>query len=479
MRECLFFIFILFYSSTLFAGEIERLGARNPLEDRKAFLKQAVKAYKEAKSKTTAYKGSPEYLQFLENKRDDEIESSNVCAGCPNLLLLTEQVNKILQEQKKILPEDTPASVFNEIDSLEGLFYFIQAENERGEIVGGKAGCEKIDFGYQGLYPEKKELNIDNHVLLFSEDVNFKNISQIHLSEPGVRRTYFFKGTPPHEDIVVKVVANGAKPATVSYYRHKEIILRKKRKANLVKEQTLITKALKLGEEKKLKNEGVPKDEFIVDYGLQTEEDSFIPKKLTLLGLSSTTHFDSAIIRAGTEISSDKQAAEVELKSKDGKDFLKAEVDASSRVRLNTRSDFSSFAISTQIEQRNGKGSGSMQLRDEKNHELVGLSVDERGLAKIGVPMQFNVYDTGVLVDGRVVAGQDGSYGGTWVISDRNTKKRYVDIGLRTSKDSAGLSLGHSRKVFNESSRISVKFTHDEYKDRNASAGWVQFSMDF
>lgn len=469
----------MFCSSNLFAGEIERLGSMNPLEDRKAFLKQAVKAYKEAKSKTTAYKGSPEYLQFLESKRDEEIEASNVCVGCPNLLLLTEQVNKILQEQKKSLPKDTPASVFNEIDSLEGVFYFIQKENERGEVVAGRAGCEKLDFGYQGLFPEKKKLNIDNHIMLFSEDVKFNNISQIHFSEPGVIRTYFLKGAPPHDDIVVKVVANGAKPATVSYYRHKEIILRKKTKDKLVEEQTRITKALKLGEEKKPKATGTPKDEFIVDYGVQTEEDSFIPKKVTLLGLTSTTHFESATITAGTEISSDKQMAEVQIKSKDGKEFLKAEVDASARLKLDARSDFDSFAISSQVVQRNGKGTASLQLRDDKNNELVGLSVDERGLAKVGVPMQFNVYDTGVLVDGRVVAGQDGSYGGTWVISDRNTKTRYVDIGVRTSKDSAGLSLGHSRKVFNEKSRISVKFTHDEYKDRNTSAGWVQFSTSF
>ncbi len=473
----------MFLSSISNAGEIERLGSMNPMEDKKAFLKQAVKAYKEVNSRTTAYKGSPEYLQFLEDKRREEIDLGSVCVGCPNLLLLTEQVNKILQEQKKTLPRGTPSSVYNEIDALEGLFYFTQAENRQGALNGSAGGCKKMDYGFQGLFPKNKNLDLNNHVMLFTEEVNFKNISQIHFTEAGVKKTYYLKAKPPHQDVVVKVVTNGSGLASVSYYRHSEVVLRKKlltKKEQFDKiispSKTIKSNAVvKKGKENTL----VPEDELTVDYGIETEDDSFIPKKVTLIGLKGISHFESATLRAGTEVSSDKQMAEVELSSKDRKDFLKLDVDATSTVRLQGRTDFDSFAISSQIVQRDGAATAAMQLRDDKNNELVGLSVNEQGMARVGVPLQFNVYDTGLLVDGRVVAGQDGQYGGTWVISDRETKTQYVDVGMRTNKDGAGVSIGHSRKAFKDNSKISIKLTHDDFNNHKATAGWVQYSLKF
>ncbi|MFT6070339.1 MAG: hypothetical protein ACJAT2_003224 [Bacteriovoracaceae bacterium] len=485
VRSLFIILFIVFCSSISHAGEIERLGSMNPMEDRKAFLKQAVKAYKEAKSGRSTYKGSPEYLQFLEHKRREEIEQSSVCVGCPNLLLLTEQVNKILQEQKKTLPKNTPASVFNEIDSLEGMFYFVQNENKEGNLEGSEAGCKRYDYGFQGIFAKEKDLNLNNHVMLFTEEVNFKSITQIHLTKLGEKKTYFLKGKAPNDDVVVKVVTNGRGPATVTYYRHKEIIIRKKAltKKEQFDQKAFPTKTFKSsgGEKKNGAEEKTkaPEDELKFDYGVETEEDSFMPKKVTLLGLSGVSHFESTTLRAGTEISSDQQMAEVELSSKDRKDFLKLDMDATSKVRLQSRSDFESFAVSSQLVHKDGKGTASMQLRDDKDKEVLDLSVDAEGLAKIGIPLQFNVYDTGLLVDGRVVAGQDGQYGGTWVISDRATKKQYVDVGMRGNKDGAGVSIGHSRKPFKNDSKISVKVTHDEFNNHKSTAGWVQFSLDF
>lgn len=475
MRVLLFALFVLFLSGIAATSEYERLSTMDPMKDRKAFLKQAVKAYKESKSKTNDHQGNPQYLQFLENKRSDEINLASVCVGCPNLLLLTEQVNKILQEQKKILPADTPRSVFNEIDSLEGLFYFVQSEDENGDLIGTKGGCEKLEYGAQNLYPKHVDLNFDNHIMLFTEEVNFKNITQIHFTETGKKKTYYLKGKRPNDDVIVKVVVDQRKPAVVTYYRHKEVILRKKIQAKKdATDKIAFTKKL----EKKGDSDPL-EDKFLIDYGVETDDDSFIPKKVTILGLDGVSHFESTTFRAKTEISSDKIGAEVSLSSFDKKDFVKVDVDESAKIRLHGRSDFESFAISSQVESKGGKNTAGVQLRDEKDNEVVGLNIDEDGLAQIGVPLQFNVYDTGLLVDGRVVAGQDGLYGGTWVISDRNTKTRYVDVGMKASKDGGGVSIGHSQKAFNEDSTFSVKISHDDFKEKKETSAWINYSYKF
>jgi hypothetical protein len=464
--------------NSMMTTQVQRLGNMDPMQDKKAFLKQAVKAYKESKSTKTAYRGNPEYIQFLERKRRADIDTATVCVGCPNFLLLTEQVNGILQVQKNHLPENTPAAVFNEINSLEGLFYFVQEENAQGERVGANGGCQRFEYGMDNIFQKEQDLDFDNHIMLFTEEVNFKNITQVHFAEPGNRKTYYLKGKRPDQDVIIRVVVRPSMPPVISYYRHKEVILRKRIQAKKeLKEKNIF---LNDKNEKKKKDEKAAlEDRFSIDYGIDSDDDSFFPNKVTLIGIKGVSHFESTTFTTSTEISTDKQSAELELASKDKKDYLKLELSSSARLTFQGRSDFDSFAISSQVESKGGKSKAAMQLRDENNQEIVGLNIDEEGLASIGVPLQFNVYDTGILVDGRVVAGQDGSYGGTWVISDRDSKTRYVDVGMKVSQVGKGVSLGHSRKGFKENSRLSIKVSHDDFKDHKATTGWVEYFIKF
>lgn len=455
------------------------------------FLKQARKSYKAAVKKAES-SSNPEYIHFLESKRREDIDAASICVDCPNVLLLTENVNDILQHLKKDPKNEIPSSILNEIDSLEGMFYFTQEENRQSLELVASEPCLRRDLGTKHpFYPSNDNFDDDNHIMVFTKNVSFKNISQAQLIDINKRKTYFFKGTKPHEDVIIKVVRNTNGEGSVSYYRHKEIVVKaRKEKAKKDLEAKIIrplTNEEKIAAKKKLEEDGPivfggtedgKKDELVIDYGWKTEGDSFIPKKVTVLEVEGISEFESMSITGGAEVSSKRQAVDLNISGNKGKDFVAVEVNADTQVKLKGRSDFDTFAFTGQAKMKGQKKSAAVQLRNDKNQEVMEISHGTDGISRLGVPHKFNVYDTGVIVDGKVVVGQDGSYGGTWVLSDRDSDTQYVDIGVRGRDDGRGISLGHSQKLSRDS-RISVKLTHDDYSHRTESGAWVSFSLDF
>lgn len=485
MRARIFFIFILLLSGISIYGNdsLDFLNDKSLRDDPVAFVRKAHKAYKDVRKDMEAGGSRSEYAQYLESKRREDIDAASICVDCPNLLLLTENVNDILQHVKDDPRSEYPAHVLNELDSLEGMFYFIQEEDRQGLALVDGSPCSREELDYNNFFRNDNNFNEQNHVVLFTKNISFKDISQTQFIQKGKRKTFFFKAAYPNEDIIVKVVRLSSGVATVSYYRHKEIVMkalsdkeRKERDYQKVGEPTKEDKqddAIIFGGVSNGK-----KDELKIDYGWKTEGDSFIPKKVTVLEVEGISEFSEANLSGGVEVSSKRQAIDMKVSGKEGKSFVGVELNADTELKLKSRSDFDSFSITSQAKVKGTSQSAKVQLRDSENHEILELSKGSDGLGRVGVPHRFNVYDTGVIVDGRVVVGQDGSYGGTWVLSDRDTKKRYLDVGLKRNSESSGVSLGHSRSL-SQNSRISIKVSHDEFDKRRESAGWVQFSMDF
>tara|TARA_Y100000590_G_scaffold470774_1_gene670170 strand:- start:117106 stop:118584 length:1479 start_codon:yes stop_codon:yes gene_type:complete len=464
----------------------ERLNNADPEKDPESFVRVLYDAYKETERIRGRTTNDPEYANYLKEVNREKIEEGTICVDCPNTFLLTEQVNDILQHLAKDPKSKIPPSVLNEVNSLDGMFYFTKEEARHSIKTAEEIPCRRWELGRGSMpFQDPEEFDASENILVFSRNINFKNISQAQLLEPGVQKTYFLRGQYPHEDIVIRVIRDSKGNAQVAYFRNKEIYL----KAKKVNDQRLREleamapeKRKRLLREQKLAKEAAEKkaasDHLDIDYGWKTEGDGLLPKKVTILSLDGASHFDTVSIQGEAEISSKKQAAGIKVKSKEGKDYVGLELEADGDLSLSSRTDFESFAVTGQVKKHGNTSSASVQFRDDKDKEVVELSVDRAGLARLGVPMSFNVYETGLDINGKVVAGQDGSFGGNWSIVDGTTKRRYMDVGLHGNKKGESVSVGHSRNLSKNSS-ISIKVARDNYEDNKQTAGWVQFKYDF
>ncbi len=492
MRALFTFLFIACLSGTQvsYAKEFkdiqDRLNNADPEKDPVGFARVIYDAYKETASIQKRKTNDPEYAHYLKEVNRKKIEEGTICVDCPNTFLLTEQVNDILQHMANEPESKIPPAVLNEVNSLDGMFYFTREEAKHSLKSSEEVPCERWELGRGSMpFNEQEEFNASEHIMVFTKDISFKHISQAQIFEPGVQKTFFLRAKYPHDDIVIRVIRDRKGNAKVAYFRHKEIYMKAKKvhdkKMRTLEAMAPAKREKKIREEKLAKEAAAKKassDHLDLDYGWKTEGDGFIPKKVTILSVNGASHFESMTLEGGAEVSSKKQAAGIKLRSKEGKDYVGVEVEADGDVSLNSRTDFETYAITGQVRQSGKTSSGAVQLRDDKNQEIVEVSVDRAGLARLGVPMQFNVYETGIEIDGKVVAGQDGSFGGNWSVVDGKSKKRYLDVGLTGNKTGGSVSLGHSRNLSNSSS-ISIKVAQDHFDDRKQTAGWIQYKLEF
>lgn len=452
----------------------------NPNDDPVTFAKTVYEAYKKG-TDTSGREQNPDYAIYMRNLERERLKQGDICADCPNLLLLTDQVNAVLQHMANDPNSDFSPRVLHEVNSLEGMFYFTKEENYSGMKTDG-APCKRFELmNRHDPFGDPDSFDEGNHVLIFSRNVNFDNISQVQILEPGKRKIFFFRGLYPDEDIVVRVIRDSKGNANVSYFKEMVSVGKENRGWEQLKNQNKAlsqhnAKMAKVAEEQRqaMAKEDATRDKFNMEYGWNTEGSGTIPDKVTVLSIDGASHFETVSLTGGAEVSSKKQAANVRLSDKEGDDFVGLEANGNGDVTLSSRSDFESFAVTSQATQ---KGEVAVQLRDKDNKEIVELRRNDEGLAQLGVPMQFNIYDTGVIVDGKVVAGEDGSYGGTWVLRDRDSKTRYVDLNLNNDKEKTQVGVGHSQR-FSNGTVIGVKVNQNFHNDgRSETAGWVQFSM--
>lgn len=275
-----------------YAGNMEELkreiGAINPDEDPVAFAKTVYKAYKVGKA-SPGQEIDPQYAQLLVKKERRRIEEGSICVDCPNLILLTDQVNSVLQHLVNDPNNEAPVDVLSEVNSLEGMFYFTKEEIKQGNLQSTEVPCTRIEFpDPRGPLRAKQSFDADNHVLIFSKNINFKNILQVHLLEPGVRKTYFFRAKYPHEDVVVRVMRDSKGNTQVNYYRNRNLVAeaKKKQEQKEIAALTPFERKLRLEEEakrKKLAEEKAKEDRLNVDYGWNTEGSGVLPSKVTVL----------------------------------------------------------------------------------------------------------------------------------------------------------------------------------------------------
>jgi hypothetical protein len=145
--------------------------------------------------------------------REEELKNDQSCPTCPKYLLLTDEINKVVDKMAKDPKLATSDELPAKINHLKFLYYE-QGIHERD----GGTRCQR----FSDLTPDLKPIKFDGQFKLLAEDtLNFKNITTIQYMNPDLDEVvYYYKGQNENDkDIIVQAIMtrNGGK---FRYYRY-------------------------------------------------------------------------------------------------------------------------------------------------------------------------------------------------------------------------------------------------------------------
>lgn len=144
--------------------------------------------------------------------REEEISRDNKCRHCPKYLLLTEQINKVIdniaKDPKTNISEELPIK----INRLKFLYYTQALREKNGEIK-----CQR----FMDLTPDLKPTKFDGQFKLIAEDaLKFNSVTDIQYINPNLKEVvYYYRGEGAEKNIVVQAILTpgGGK---FRYYRY-------------------------------------------------------------------------------------------------------------------------------------------------------------------------------------------------------------------------------------------------------------------
>lgn len=143
-------------------------------------------------------KGSPEDLGY-KFMREEEINRDNTCSHCPKYLLLTEEVNKVVEK----MANDPKLSISDELpiklNKLKFLYYTEAIHNKNGSIE-----CQRFLDHTPDLRPTK----FDGQFKLIAADaLKYKAVTDIQYINPDLDEVvYYYRGEGDQKDIVVQAI---------------------------------------------------------------------------------------------------------------------------------------------------------------------------------------------------------------------------------------------------------------------------------
>ncbi len=158
-------------------------------------LKAIEEQLKKSKEQDPTLKNNSYYKLLYE----EEIASDQTCSHCPKYLLLTEQINKVVdkiaKDPKLAISDEVPLRINN----LKFLFY-TQAIHERN----GKLKCQR----FMDLTPDLKPTKFDGQFKLVAEDIlPYSSIASMQYMNPDLEETvYYYRGVDGDKNNIVQAI---------------------------------------------------------------------------------------------------------------------------------------------------------------------------------------------------------------------------------------------------------------------------------
>jgi hypothetical protein len=144
--------------------------------------------------------------------RSEEISGDNVCIHCPKHILLTEQINKVIDklalDPKAKMNEELPAK----INRLKFLFYTEAIRSKNGGI-----DCQR----HFDITPDLKPTKFDGQFKMLAEEVlPFRAITEIQYMDPSLQEmVYYYRGEGDDKNIIVQAILT-KKGGKFRYFRY-------------------------------------------------------------------------------------------------------------------------------------------------------------------------------------------------------------------------------------------------------------------
>ncbi len=144
--------------------------------------------------------------------RSEEISGDNVCIHCPKHILLTEQINNVIDklalDPKSKMSDELPAK----INRLKFLFYTEAIRSKKGGF-----DCQR----HLDVTPDLRPTKFDGQFKMLAEEVlPFRAITEIQYMDPSLEEmVYYYRGEGDDKNIIVQAILT-KKGGRFRYFRY-------------------------------------------------------------------------------------------------------------------------------------------------------------------------------------------------------------------------------------------------------------------
>lgn len=157
-----------------------------------------------------AYDAIPDFNYRLE--REEILRAEKTCTHCPRYILLTEEINKVVERMAKDPKVNTGIELPAKVNKLKFLFYT--------QLLRDSDGNKRCLRSWDTT-PDLRPTKLDGQFKLMAEDVlRFGKVTDIQYINPEAEETvYYFRGEGLEKDIVIQAILtkDGGK---FRYFRH-------------------------------------------------------------------------------------------------------------------------------------------------------------------------------------------------------------------------------------------------------------------
>lgn len=131
--------------------------------------------------------------------REEELKNDNNCPHCPKYLLLTDQINNVIDKIAKDPNSNVSDELPVKINRLKFLFYTEALQAQNGQIK-----CQR----FMDITPDLKPTRFDGQFKLIAEDaLKFNSVSEIQFMDPKFKEVvYYYRGEGTEKNIVIQAI---------------------------------------------------------------------------------------------------------------------------------------------------------------------------------------------------------------------------------------------------------------------------------
>lgn len=140
----------------------------------------------------------PKTNPYYRMLREEEIRNDRTCSHCPKYLLLTEEVNKIVDKMAND-PKQSSEELPVKLTKLKFMFYDQAVRDQDNNVQ-----CKR----FLDMTPDFKPTKFDGQFKLLAEDVlKFQAVTDIYYKNPNQEETvYYYRGEGSEKNLIVQAV---------------------------------------------------------------------------------------------------------------------------------------------------------------------------------------------------------------------------------------------------------------------------------